>query len=243
MRLLLIGGSGLVGTLITPYLAVDHEIVVYDLVAPSADVEVGFRTGTVEDFDSLRAAMDGIDTVVYLAMNPKRGWGSVATSAVAFDVNVKGVYLAWWAAAEAGIRHGVHTSTMSVYREPRDRYPDETVPPDGVDFYGLTKAMGEQLSRHASEFRGLTINSLRLCHPIPDEEWPLPGDDVAALIATRASDLAAAYEAALHYRDGYQIFAISGDAEQRVTSLAKADRLLDWRPTPRPTSRDTTSAP
>lgn len=231
MRLLLIGGSGLVGSLIIPYLVQDHEIVVYDLNPPAAGPDVDYRPGSVEDFDGLRAAMDGIDVAVYLAMNPKRDWGSVPTAALAFDINVKGLYLAWWAAAEAGVWHGVHASTMSVYRTRPEGYPDETVPPDAAEFYGFTKTLGEQVCRHATEHRGLSINSLRLCHPRPDDEWPVPGDDLESIISTRAGDVAAAVEAALHHRDGYQTFTISGDVDQRRSQWGKAERVLGWRPT------------
>lgn len=234
MRLLLIGGSGQVGSLIIPRLARDHELVVYDLNPPVEDIDVEYRTGSVEDFDAMLAAMDGIDVVVYLAMNPKRDWESVATAKLAFDVNVRGLYLAWWATAEAGIRHGVHASTLSVWHKQRDRYPDESEPPDATSVYGFTKSLGEQVCRHATIDRGLSINSLRLCFPIPDDEWPVPGDGLNAIISTRASDVASAVEAALHYRDGYQIFTISGDTEQVQTPLDKAARLLGWRPTPRP---------
>ncbi len=231
MRLLLIGGSGLVGSLIIPYLIQDHELVVYDLNPPVSDLEIQYRPGSVEDFDALRAAMDGIDVVVYLAMNPKRDWGSVPTSARAFDINVKGLYLAWWAAADAGVEHGVHASTMSVYQHGPDGYPDETVPPDAQEFYGFTKALGEQVCRHATELRGLSINSLRLCHPTPDDQWPVPGDSLDAIISTRAGDVAAAVEAALHHRDGHQLFTISGDLDQRKSNWSRAERVLGWRPT------------
>jgi nucleoside-diphosphate-sugar epimerase len=231
MRLLLIGGSGLVGSLIMPYLIQDHEIVVYDLNQPDGAPDVDYRPGSVEDFDGLRAAMDGIDVVAYLAMNPKQDWGSVATSALAFDINVKGLYLAWWAAAEAGVGHGVHASTMSVYRELPTGFPDETVPPDAPDFYGFTKALGEQVCRHAVEHRGLSINSLRLCHPTPDDQWPVPGDSLEAIISTRAGDVAAAVEAALHHRNGHQVFTISGDLDRLKTDWSKAERELGWRPT------------
>jgi nucleoside-diphosphate-sugar epimerase len=231
MRLLLIGGSGLVGCLIIPYLNQDHQIVVYDLNRPAGELGVEYRAGSVEDVDGLRAAMDGIDAVVYLAMNPKQDWGSVPTSALAFDINVKGLYLAWWAAAEAGVEHGVHASTMSVYRTRPEGYPDETVPPDAQEFYGFTKALGEQVCRHATEHRGLSINSLRLCHPTADDRWPVPGDSLDAIISTRAGDVAAAVEAALHHRDGHQVFTVSGDLDQRKTNWGKAERELGWRPT------------
>ena len=39
MKVLLVGGSGMVGSFITPYLLKHHELRVLDLVEPSHDVE------------------------------------------------------------------------------------------------------------------------------------------------------------------------------------------------------------
>ncbi|WP_166355659.1 NAD-dependent epimerase/dehydratase family protein [Phytoactinopolyspora limicola] len=240
MKLLVLGGSGLVGSLIVPTLSQAHHVRVLDLKRPSytASAAHGFEyvTGSVDDYDAVHEAAAGMEILVYLAMSPVRGPHSPpehVRAGLAFDVNVKGPYIAYWAAADAGIHHAVHASSLSVYPE-RDFYPSEADPPDSNSLYGLTKRLGEEVCRHAIQARKITVNALRLCHPIPDDEWPRPGSDHTSVIATRASDVAAAFEAALHYRDGFQAFFISGDSHERYTPLGKARQLLGWAPTPRP---------
>jgi nucleoside-diphosphate-sugar epimerase len=55
--------------------------------------------------------------------------------------------------------------------------------------------------------------------------------DGTPIHGTAATDLARAVLAAIDYRDGFQIFTISGDDSARLWSTAKARRLLGWVPT------------
>lgn len=107
-------------------------------------------------------------------MGPLAGWGEVANVAAHFDANVKGLHLALWAAAEAGVRHAVVASSMSVYPNPADdeTYPDPDTPPGATDFYGLTKRLGEQVGQAAVAEHGISLVALRLCLPTPDDGGP-----------------------------------------------------------------------
>src|SRR5438552_1257720 len=96
-------------------------------------------------------------------------------------------------------------------RRPRLRVFD-LAQPLAVDFYGLAKQFGEHVGRAAVLEHGLDVVALRLCFPIRDEEWP-PQDPKTATIATSGRDVASALEAALAYQhQGFDVFAISGDA-------------------------------
>lgn len=230
-RLLIVGGSGLVGGMAVPVLARRHQIRVFDLRPPAPVAGVDYHAGDVTDFAALRDALAGIDVLVYLAMNPKHPVRTPDTVAAAFDVNVKGVHLALWAAHQAGVRHAVHASSLSVFRVRNGRFPDDTAAPDARDYYGFTKRLGEEVCRNAVAGWGLTVTALRLCFPVPDEQWPpSTGSERDRAIATRGSDVAAAIEAALHHRDGFQAVTISGDQAGRFSSPAAARRLLDWPP-------------
>jgi nucleoside-diphosphate-sugar epimerase len=160
-----------------------------------------------------------------------------------FDVNVKSVYLTLRAAHEAGVPHAVYISSMSVYREPTVRRPvplTESVPPDATDVYGLTKRLGEQVCQAATIEWGRSVTVLRLAWPTADEHWPawgLPGvpelvrtSDGVPIEGTAATDLAAALLAALEYRDGYQVFTISGDRGANLWRTDRARELLGWEP-------------
>ena len=90
-------------------------------------------------------------------------------------MNVKSVHLTLMAARDAGVRHAVYISSMSVYRDLTQRRLDETVPADATDLYGLTKRLGEQVCLAAVAEWGLSVNVLRLVWPTPDEIWPAWG--------------------------------------------------------------------
>lgn len=229
MRVLVIGASGHVGTLVLPYLKEKHTLTVFDR-KPPADTTLEFIQGDVADYAALRAAVEGRDAVLYMAMG-NGSYRTMEAQAASFDVNVKGVFLTLAAAHDAGISHAVYTSSMSIYQgnlEARE-FSDEDLPPDARSVYGLTKRFGEEVCRNAYQKHGMSINALRLCWPLSDTEWQAKAAEGPTL-ATRADDVAAALHAALEYRSGFQAFFISGDYENRFLNMAKARRVLGWEP-------------
>jgi nucleoside-diphosphate-sugar epimerase len=239
MRVLVVGGSGYVAGLVLPTLARVHAIRVLD-PRPATGRVAEHVCGSAVDYADLRRAAEGMDAVVHCAMG-SLDWETPAGAADAFDVNVKSVHLTLLAAKEAGVRHAVHVSSLSVFRDLVERRLDESVPPDATDLYGLTKRLGEEVCRAATVEWGLSVNVLRLAWPTPDDVWPAWGPWAAPILrytadgtliqTTAASDLARALLAALERRDGFQVFTISGDRSARLWSVDKAARILDWRPT------------
>src|SRR5579871_3261806 len=73
MKVLLVGGSGHVGSLVTPYLLREHQLRVLDLRPPGrGDVE--FVHGSITDPTSLERALEGMDTFVAMVMkSPQDG--------------------------------------------------------------------------------------------------------------------------------------------------------------------------
>lgn len=228
MRVLVIGGGGLVGSMIMPYLAKDYDVTIFDLKPPN-NPEYSYIQGDITKFDDLAGAMDGIEGLVYMAMGSLE-WDTVRGITTAFDINIKGLHLALKAAHEAGITQAVYTSSMSVYADLSDRkFPDETMPVDANDLYGFTKRLGEEVCINAVRNWGMHINALRLCFPTPDEELAQVDAD-KQLIATAASDVAAAIAAGLRYQGRFQPFMISGDFENSMMNMSKAKVLLNWTP-------------
>jgi nucleoside-diphosphate-sugar epimerase len=240
MRLLVIGGCGLVGSMVVPVLARTHEVRVLDLKEPREAVPgVEYHTGSLHDVDLVASLSSEVDSLVFMAMGPLTGWGEPENARQHFDVAVGGLYLALTGAARAGVRHAVYTSSMSVY--PFEEltgmvtYPDESVPPSATDFYGLAKRLGEEVCRTATERWDMDAVCLRLCFPATADEWPRGDTPMKRAISTSARDVAAAIEAALNRRGhGFDAYAISGDASGRTMSIEKARRELGWAP------RDTT---
>lgn len=245
--LFVVGGAGELGSLLLPQLARDHDVTVLDLHPPAYPVSgVAYHEGDLRDADLVTGLAFGADSLVYLATGPTTRWGSPDTVSGHFEAAVSGLHLALTAVHHAGVGHAVYASSMSVHRRTLagtdqlaganqlTRFPDDESPPDARDFYGLAKRLGEEVCRAAAAEWAMDVVCLRLTLPTPDEEWPRRGSVFEELVSTSATDTAAAFEAALHYRGhGFAAFPVSGDAAGRVVPVDRTRRLLGWTPTSR----------
>lgn len=234
MKVLVVGGSGIVGALITPFLAEAHTLRIFDLSPPQQD-NYDYFQGDVTRYDDLVAAVSGMEALIYLAMGNLH-WKDLSGVVSAYDVNIKGVHLALLAAHQAGITQAVYASTMSIYADNllQRYFADEDLTPDSSHFYGFTKYLGEQVCQNATRLWGMNVNSLRLCHPSSEEKWMSETALGIPTIATTGEDVARAFLAALEFHGGYQAFTISGDYENKIMNMSKARRLLGWEPQARP---------
>jgi nucleoside-diphosphate-sugar epimerase len=234
MKTLIIGGSGLVGTLVTPILARTHTLRIFDLRPPQhADLE--YIQGDIREYGDLAQAMAGMDSLVYMAMGSLE-WAETHGVVSAFDVNVKGLHLALRAAHMAGITQAVYTSSMSVYGGDllQRTFSDEDLTPDALELYGFTKRLGEAVGQNAARLWGMHVNALRLCFPTAEAKWMEETVAGTPTIATPAGVVARAIAAALEFQGGFQAFMISGDYEHKLMHMDKARRLLGWAPLARP---------
>src|SRR4029077_4782276 len=113
-----IGGSGMVGTFVTPYLAQRHELRVLDVKPPRDGDLVEFVEGSISDPRALALALDGMDTFVDMVMRwPGKGASdqTVLDIIANHEVNTLGVHLLLWTAQSMGIRTGVYISTRTVH--------------------------------------------------------------------------------------------------------------------------------
>ncbi|MBI3972551.1 MAG: NAD(P)-dependent oxidoreductase [Chloroflexi bacterium] len=244
MRVLLVGGSGRVGTFVTPYLLEHHEIRVLDLQPPRHE-GVEYVEGSVTDPEALRLALEGVDTFIWLVM--RRGQGgtfttqNVPTIVDNYDANAKGLHLLLYTAQELGIKRGVYTSSMSVHYRKRVWYPaEELVPLDTPSVYGLTKGFGELICQYFARWFDMNLIALRITGPRERAAWlderrhPRVQPDGSKLFVTDEEDLAGAYLRALeavqigHGR--FDAVFIAGDEHEKEHNLSKAKRLLGWEP-------------
>jgi nucleoside-diphosphate-sugar epimerase len=244
MKVLLIGGSGHVGSFITPYLKERHQLRVLDLGPPRHE-GVEFVQGSVTDVAALRRAHEGVDAFVWLVMRKPQGGTlrdqDVETIVENYDVNCKGLHLTLFMAQELGVTRGVYTSSMSVHYRRRDWYPaEEVVPLDTPTVYGLSKGFGELICQYFARWWDMNLIALRITGPrtraqyLEERRNPRVGADGSRLYVTDEEDLARAYLGALEAvqvgKGRFDAVFIAGDEAEKEHNLSKARRLLGWEP-------------
>jgi nucleoside-diphosphate-sugar epimerase len=150
MRVLLTGGSGDLGqTLIPRLLDRGDTPVILDVRAPR-DLKQGavFIEGSILDRPKLPETFRGCDCIVHVApwhgIHEDRGDKSAYDF---FDLNVRGTFEVFEAAASLGIDKIVYISTTSVYR-PHSRY-------------GSSKILAEAIAEDYRKHRGMNVITLR----------------------------------------------------------------------------------
>ncbi len=169
-RVIVIGGAGFLGSHIVDQLAETsvREIVVLDnfvrgtrsnLSSAVRDGRVRVVDGSVTDLPMLRELMEGTDYVFHLAAL----WlyECVHQPRSALEVNVVGTYNVIEAAADAGVKKVVYSSSASVYGDAAFTPMTEEHPFNNRTMYGATKVAGEQFFRAFNEQRGLDYAGLR----------------------------------------------------------------------------------
>jgi UDP-glucose 4-epimerase len=169
-RILVIGGAGFLGSHIVDQLTETpaREIVVLDnfvrgtranLSKAVEDPRVSVVEGSVTDIALLRRLMDRTDYVFHLAAL----WlyECVHEPRSALEVNVVGTYNVIEAAADAGVKKVVYSSSASVYGDAAFTPMTEDHPFNNRTMYGATKIAGEQFFRAFNEQRGLDYAGMR----------------------------------------------------------------------------------
>lgn len=239
MKVLLVGGSGLVGSFVTPYLQQHHEVRVLDVNRPQHDVD--FVEGSITEPAALRQALEGMDAFITMVM--KGGQGGFSRDHTAqlvidnYQVNCMGLHLLLLTAQEIGVKTGIHTGTMSVHHRSRTWYPSEdAVPLDGPNVYGLTKGFSEQICRYFAREFGMNLAVFRITGPSPRARFleRRQAEPVQGVVPTDEEDLANAYLAGLDFVQGgagrFDVFFIAGDEKGEQVNLSRAKALLDWEP-------------
>ena len=150
MKVLLTGGSGDLGhTLVSRLLDRGDTPVILDVRAPR-DLKPGavFTQGSILDRPKLTETFRGCDCIVHIAawhgIHEDRGEKNAYDF---FDLNVRGTFEVFEAAASLGIDKIVYISTTSVYR------PDSR--------YGSSKILAELIAENYRKHRNMNVITLR----------------------------------------------------------------------------------
>ena len=156
MKVLITGGAGYVGTVLTKNLVKIPEvekIIVYDnLSRKNSNLFLGDRlpnsekielvVGDILDLRKLKMVLEGVDVVFHLAARVSTPFANVDAD-FHEQVNHWGTAELVSAVEASNVEKFIFTSSTSVYGASED-YIQETQAPDPKTFYGISKFRGEE---------------------------------------------------------------------------------------------------
>lgn len=222
MKVLVTGGAGFIGSHIVDHLiSENYEVIVID--NESSDSSIFYWNNKsnnykldILDYDSTRKLYEGVDVVFHLAAE-SRIQPCIENPLKALLVNVSGTSTVLQCAREAGVKRVIYSSTSAAYGL-SDNYPSvETMKPDCLNPYSISKVAGEELCKMYSKLYNLETVIFRYFN-VYGERQPTKGQYALVLgIFLR------------QYRSGEPL-TIVGDGEQRrdfihVSDVVKANIL------------------
>ena len=167
MRVLVTGGAGYIGSVVTEQLINDgHSVVVYDNLSKGHRGAVvhgaDFVEGDLFEGDKVRQTLanNRIDAVIHMAASSLVG-ESVEKPAKYYQNNVVAGLVLLDAMHESGVRRIVFSSTAATYGEPEAQPIFESAPTNPTNTYGETKLAFEHAMHWYEKAHGLRYASLR----------------------------------------------------------------------------------
>lgn len=171
MKILVIGGTGFIGSHLCPFLAKDNQVIVMarnpknhnDL--SDSESNISYIKGDITDRDQVFIAMQGVDYVVHLASSVIP---STSNADPIFDVqtNLVGTLNILDAAVEHKIKKLVFISSGgTVYGEGSGKPFKEGDPTNPICSYGIVKLAIEKYIQMYHQLYGLSYAILRVSNP------------------------------------------------------------------------------
>ncbi len=168
MRYLVTGGAGFIGShVVDEIVRRGHQAVVLDDLSAGKEEnlagvrgQIDFRRGSITDLATAQSAARNADYVIHLAARtsvPR----SVADPLETNRVNIDGTLNVLVAARDAKARRFVYAASSSAYGETPTLPKSETMPPEPISPYGVTKFVGELYAQVFGRAYGLENVSLR----------------------------------------------------------------------------------
>ena len=241
-NILITGGAGLVGSVLTKGLKDKFNISILDIKKVDG---VDSHTGDISNIDSIIPAFKGIDTVVHLAGDRRvyGNWDSILNN------NIIGLYNIYEAARLSGVKRVVFASSQHAtggfydvepysfindgkYEKlPKDYKPlDEAcrIRPDS--FYGASKSFGESMSSYYSDFHDISTINIRIGWVISDDDPTFSPASLNLWLSHR--DIVQIIDLSINAPEEikYDTFYATSDNYWKIWSIEKAKKILGYKP-------------
>ncbi|MDQ3649290.1 MAG: UDP-glucose 4-epimerase GalE [Acidobacteriota bacterium] len=167
MRILVTGGAGYIGSVVTEELIkAGHEVVVYDNLGKghhvAVDPDARFVQGDLSDGDLLRRTFSeqSVEAVIHMAADALVG-ESVTNPAKYYRNNLVAGLSLLDAMRDSQVRKIVFSSTCATYGEPVRLPMDETLPTNPLNPYGQSKLAFEGALKWYGSAYGMNYVALR----------------------------------------------------------------------------------
>ncbi len=167
-KILITGAAGRIGQVLREGLKdrYDLRLLYHNTVLPAEPGEE-VCVASITDLDRMVEAVDGVDAVVHMAGDPSGG----ASFEEVLETNIRGTYNIYEAARRTGVNRVVFASTNHVigHYEKDGIYTTPEMPARPDSYYGVSKALGEDLGRYYVDAFGLCVICLRIGSFQPNE--------------------------------------------------------------------------
>ena len=241
-NILITGGAGLVGSVLTKGLKDKFNISILDIKKVDG---VDSHTGDISNIDSIVPAFKGIDTVVHLAGDRRvyGNWDSILNN------NIIGLYNIYEAARLSEVKRVVFASSQHAtggfydvepysfindgkYEKLPTNYKplDETcrIRPDS--FYGASKSFGESMSSYYSDFHDISTINIRIGWVISDDDPTFSPASLNLWLSHR--DIVQIIDLSINAPEEikYDTFYATSDNYWKIWSIEKAKKILGYKP-------------
>jgi nucleoside-diphosphate-sugar epimerase len=162
MRYLVTGGAGFIGSnMVDELVRRGHDVTVLDDLSAGKEEnlagvrsKIDFRIGNIIDLSAVQSACHGVDYVIHLAARtsvPKSVKDPLETN----RINIDGTLNVLVAARDAKVRRFVYAASSSAYGETPTLPKIETMQPEPISPYGVTKYVGELYAQVFGRVYGL----------------------------------------------------------------------------------------
>ena len=232
MKVLILGGAGMLGPYVARELAVRHTLRITDVKPPKEELPGDFLQLDVSDLDAVVDAAEGMDAIVNLSVLRRE-------RQIAWDVSTRGCYNMMQAAVTHGIRRVINTGPhLTVAGNNITECFDFGIGPDippqsGTYIYAITKAMGQEICRVFTLHHDISVQTYLFYHFVDPKS--IQSGNQRVPYAVSWENAAEAFTLGLEIDldalpSRCEVFYVFADMPHGKFSNEKAKRILGFQP-------------